>query len=237
MCNSGNTTQRWREDTSSLMYGLTAIKFSSLLKMIGNAAIMLTLLLNMPLASAASVVQQAVPLKAQIANSTNLALIKIGNLENVHERKLNVSGDQSPVRLFADAQFEVAEWLKIDEAAGVPDAGLLRVAGSLDSQSKSDWVFQIDPGSLVLVALVADTIIPDAGEAYMIQQDVFHPIQGDVLQVLHQGKVVEELNLDELQYLVELDFKNQELYEKLGEEERSTGQKPAEEVLEQPDKE
>ncbi|MFK7889998.1 MAG: hypothetical protein AB8B63_04230 [Granulosicoccus sp.] len=205
--------------------------------MTGSAAIISALLVNIPLAGAASVVQQAVPLKAQIANSSNLAVVKIGDLKNVHERKLNISGDGSPVRLFADAHFEVAEWLKVDKVAGVPDSGLLRVAGSLDLQSKGDWVFQIDAGSLVLVALVADTIIPNADKAYMVQQGVYHPIQGDMLQVMHYGKIVDEIDLDELRYLVDLDLKNQEIYERLGEQERSTGQKPAEEILEQSDKE
>lgn len=236
MNNHKKIAQRRCGDVSLGTTSLSAVKICSLLKTVGNAAIVFALLFNMPLAGAASVVQQGIPIRAQIANSGTLALVKIGNLENVHERKLNVSGDQSPVRQFADAQFEVAEWLKADKVAGVPDSGLLRVAGSLDPQSKGDWVFQIDAGSLALVALVADTMIPDAGEAYMIQQEVFHPLQGDLLQVLHQGEIVDELTLDELRDLVELDLKNQELYEKLGEEEISTGQKPAEEILEQPDK-
>lgn len=146
----------------------------------------------------------------QIAQADILVLAELQSVVAEYEVKLNISGEENPVRLFQDIPIKIIETFKMaDNKEGEEfqnqNPPILRMLRSDKSESNDGMAFPAEPGRQVIVALQRDKLVDDAPTAYVVSQQAYHLLEGDTILVLHDGEPVDKLSFDQFNELLEKD--------------------------------
>jgi len=151
-----------------------------------------------------------VPLDQQIALADILVLAELQPVVAEHEVTLDISGLENPTRLFVDMPMKVIEIFKFSENEMIKDfveqkEPILRLHRSEKQALNDGLAFPAETGRQVIVSLQSDRLVKDAPSAYVISQQSYHFLEGDTVLVLHDGKAIDKLSLDDFEQLLAKD--------------------------------
>lgn len=171
-------------------------------------------------AYANSVYEESPGIDVQIRGAEMLAIIEIIDAGKRHVIEWNASGDAPKELVVTDMPFKVVDLLKGEPAEELMDSPVLRVAVNSDPKSSQPMAFPVKVGQMALVSLTADTLMPQKeGSAYAVKQETYHLLDGDSVQLLDNGKVIDKLTLDDIRQQVAVDAERLEKLEAMAEPE------------------